>query len=317
MNSKTFIFSIIAGLASALLAAVSLTHPGLLTLFIYVTSVPIFAASLAWGSLAGFVAASVTILSTGFAASMPIALFLALLLIAPAAYAGHLAGLSRLGDDGKLYWFPLSGILFRLALFIAVSTITIGLWFGYDATTLANDIGKIIRDAMIANGDPPSAAQETAIGQNLKFVTTMLPMFLPANLLIVLVWNMKVAEKLVRAKATMRRPKDNIPADSGLPKMAMILFGAAVVVALLVPSLQNAAFVVVGTMGMAIALIGMAVMHYFTWGRKGRAQILFLAYMITITISLPLALFLAVGLAELVFYLRARDPDRMPPNLNT
>lgn len=317
MNSKTLIFGIIAGLASAVLAAIALTRPGLLTLLIYVASVPVFFASFSRGSLAGIIAAAIAILSTGIAAGMPIAAIIGLTIVGPAAYAGHLAGLSRQGDDGALYWYPLSEILFRLALAVIAAYILIGLWFGYDVTQIATEIERFIRQVMTVQEPSLSTEQETAIRYNSIFYATLLPLIIPAFSLAVLVWNMSLAEKLARRKSLMQRPKDNIAADSGLPKMALALFVVAIILAALIPSLQSAAFVVAGTMGMALAMVGLAVLHYFTWGRKARSQILFLTYMATILLSMPLFLFLIVGIAELLMYLRARDPNRMPPNTNT
>ena len=122
---------------------------------------------------------------------------------------------------------------------------------------------------------------------------------------------------MARKRAKFARPKDNIAADSGLPRTALMLFAAGLVVALLVPSLQSMALVVVGTMAMAISMIGMAVMHYYTWGLRARSQILFFAYVLTATTSIPMVLFLIVGMVELLFFLRARDPNRMPPVINT
>lgn len=317
MNSKTLIFGIIAGLASAVLAAIALTRPGLLTLLIYVASVPVFFASFSRGSLAGIIAAAIAILSTGIAAGMPIAAIIGLTIVGPAAYAGHLAGLSRQGDDGALYWYPLSEILFRLALAVIAAYILIGLWFGYDVTQIATEIERFIRQVMTVQEPSLSAEQETAIRYNSIFYATLLPLIIPAFSLAVLIWNMSLAEKLARRKSLMQRPKDNIAADSGLPKIALALFVVAIILAALIPSLQSAAFVVAGTMGMALAMVGLAVLHYFTWGRKARSQILFLTYMATILLSMPLFLLLIVGIAELLMYLRARDPNRMPPNTNT
>lgn len=317
MNSKTLIFGIIAGLASAVLAAIALTRPGLLTLLIYVASVPVFFASFSRGSLAGIIAAAIAILSTGIAAGMPIAAIIGLTIVGPAAYAGHLAGLSRQGDDGALYWYPLSEILFRLALAVIAAYILIGLWFGYDVTQIATEIERFIRQVMTVQEPSLSAEQETAIRYNSIFYATLLPLIIPAFSLAVLIWNMSLAEKLARRKSLMQRPKDNIAADSGLPKIALALFVVAIILAALIPSLRSAAFVVAGTMGMALAMVGLAVLHYFTWGRKARSQILFLTYMATILLSMPLFLLLIVGIAELLMYLRARDPNRMPPNTNT
>ncbi len=312
MNSRTIIFSIIAGLACAVLAAVALTRPGLLTLLIYVAAVPLFFASLAWGSLAGLIAASVAILSTALAAGGSIAIVIGATIIAPAAFGGHLVNMSRQGQDGKTYWFPLSEILFRLALAVAASFVFLGLWLGYETNSVAGQFEHFIRQVLQTQGTL-TENQEAAIRTNSLLYATLLPLVIPAFSLAILLWNISLAEKLVRKRLPMARPKENVAADVGLPRVAVILFAGSLILALLVPSLRSIAFVLLGTMGMAIALVGLALLHYFTWGRTGRAQILFFTYVATVAFSLPLLLFLIAGIAELLLLLRMRDPDRMPP----
>ncbi len=315
INSKNLLFAVIAGLASAVLAALALTRPGLLTMLIYVASVPVFFASFAWGSIAGIIAAIVAALATGMAGQIQVVAIVGLTIVGPAAYAGHLAGLSREGEDGKKYWFPLSEILFRLALVVAAVYIGLGLWAGYDVEQVASQIEHMMVQVLAASGD--AVTNEEQIKENSLLYATMLPMVVPPFSLAVLVWNMNIAARMARKRAKFARPKDNIAADSGLPRTALMLFAAGLVVALLVPSLQSMALVVVGTMAMAISMIGMAVMHYYTWGLRARSQILFFAYVLTATTSIPMVLFLIVGMVELLFFLRARDPNRMPPVINT
>ncbi len=312
--SKIIVFSIIAGLASALMAALALTRPGLLTLLIYVSSVPVFFASLGWGSIAGIIAAIVATISTGAAGGFAIAAIVGATIVGPAAYAGHMAGLSRTDNDGNQFWFPISEILFRLTLTIAAAYIALGIWFGYDVKLVAEQIEMFMRQVLTAQPSPSGTVDGDLVKANASLYASLLPLVIPAFSLVILVWNMGIAERLVRRRMGMKRPKDNIPADIGLPRSALIIFAAALVVAIAIPSLQSIAFVITGTLGMAIAMIGLAVLHYFTWGLKARSQILFFAYVMLIAVSLPIFLFLIVGLVELLLLLRARDPNRIPPN---
>lgn len=312
--SKIIIFSIIAGLAAALMAALALTRPGLLTLLIYVSSVPVFFASLGWGSIAGIIAAIVATISTGAAGGVAIAAIVGATIVGPAAYAGHMAGLSRTDNDGNEFWFPVSEILFRLTLTIAAAYIILGIWFGYDGKLVSDQIEMFMRQVIASQPTASSVVDDSVLQANANLYASLLPLVIPAFSLIILVWNMSIAERLARNRMGIKRPKDNIAADSGLPRSALIIFAAALIVAIAVPSLQSIAFVITGTLGMAIAMIGLAVMHYFTWGLKARNQILFFAYVLLIAISLPIFLFLIVGLVELLLLLRARDPDRIPPN---
>jgi hypothetical protein len=314
--SKILVFSIIAGLAAALMAALALTRPGLLTLLIYVSSVPVFFASLGWGSLAGIIAAIVATISTGAAGGFAIAAIVGLTIVGPAAFAGHMAGLSRTDNDGSVFWFPISEILFRLTLAIAAAYIALGIWFGYDVSLVSSQIEMFMRQVLAAQPSTPNVVDGEVLQANADLYASLLPLIIPAFSLVILVWNMSIAERLVRKRMGMKRPKDIIAADSGLPRSALIIFAAALVAAIAIPSLQSIAYVISGTMGMAIAMIGLAVMHYFTWGIKARSQILFFAYILLIAVSLPIFLFLIVGLVELLLLLRARDPNRIPPNSN-
>lgn len=314
IDTKTLIFSIIAGLASAVMAALALTRPGLLTLLIYFTSVPIFFASLSRGSVSGIIAAIIATISTGAAGGIPIGAIVGMTIVGPAAYAGHMAGLSQTDGQERTYWFPLSEILFRLALALTTSYIVLGLWFGYEVTLVADQFELFMKQVISLQNPAQGVQDENLLRANAVLYASLLPLIVPAFSLAILIWNMGLAERLVRRRSSMARPKDNIAADSGLPRAALIIFAAALVAAITIPSVQSIAFVVAGTMGMAIAMIGLAVMHYFTWGLKARSQILFFAYVMLIAVSVPIFLFLIIGLAELLLLLRARDPDRMPPN---
>lgn len=314
INSKTLIFGIVAGLVSAVLAALALTRPGLMTLLIYVSAVPIFYASLARGNVAGILAATVAAVSTGLAGGFAIAAIVVMTIVGPAAYGGYLAGLSRHNEDGSTIWFPISEILFRLALVVAAAYIVLGLWFGYDVTLVAGQFEKFMLEVMASQNAVIGVAEENAIRSNSVLYASMLPLVVPAFSLAILIWNMSIAERFARRRPGIERPKDNIAADSGLPRKALALFAVALIAALLFQPLQSLSYVVVGTLGMAISMIGLAVLHYFTWGLKLRSQILFFTYVVLVALSLPIFLFLILGIVELTTLLRARDPNRMEQN---
>ena len=313
MNSRTLIFSIIAGLVAALFAALALTRPGIFTFLLYVISVPVLFASFSWGSLAGIIAAAVAIGSTALAGGPAIAAIAAIML-APAAYAGHLAGLSREDEEGRVHWFPLSEILFRLILTVIAGILIVGALLGYDVPTVASQLEQLMQQFLTSQAGDMTEKEIANVKANSLVYAALLPLVVSAITVAVLVWNMKLAARLARGYVGMARPKDNVAADSGLPNMALWLFAAALIVSLFVPALRSAAYVVLGATGMAIAMIGLAVLHYYTWGRRGRGQILFLTYLVIALITAPIFLFVALGIAELLFFLRARDPDRMPAN---
>ncbi len=312
--SKNLIFSVIAGLLSALMAALALTQPGLLTLLIYVAAVPILFAGFTWGSFAGVIAAATAVVSTAVSANFTVALLASLIVAGPAALAGYLAGLSRPDDRGTIYWYPLSELLFHLSLAVAAGCIMVGLMLGYNSANTTGVFEQFMLGIVESQNLQVNAARKAAIKSDAAFYATLMPLILPAFVLAIIVWNMRLAERMARLRSLMPRPKDNIAADIGLPRKVLIIFAASIIIALLFPPMRNAALVVAGTTGMAIAMVGLAVLHYYSWGWKGRNMILLAVYIITIATSLPVIIFVITGITELLLLLRARSPNRMPPN---
>jgi hypothetical protein len=68
-----------------------------------------------------------------------------------------------------------------------------------------------------------------------------------------------------------------------------------------------------GSLGCAVALVGLAVLHALTLGNAARGFVLFGTYAILLIFGFPILLFALLGIAESAFHLRARRFGGSPP----
>ncbi|ALN73656.1 hypothetical protein M673_13085 [Aureimonas sp. AU20] len=301
MNPRALLIGLLAGLASALLFAGLVTHALSAVGLAFVAPVPILIASLGWGSTAGFVAAlSAFGAVAGALGSVYAGLSILLSVGLPAAILGHIAGLAQpieapagWKDKGPaLLWFPLSRILFATCLLAALGCLAMGWLIGYDPSDLAPAVAQAL-SSEAASSVPPEQLAELA-----RFVVNVIPYAQPAFLVLTLVVCLFVSAAIVRASGRLPRPKDDIPASAGLPRMALFAFAFALALCFTGGSAALVGAVFTGALGCAFTLVGLAVMHRRSRGRAARGLLLFTAYAAIVLLSIPLLAFLALGLFE-------------------
>jgi hypothetical protein len=101
--------------------------------------------------------------------------------------------------------------------------------------------------------------------------------------------------------------------SASLPSEAAIAFGVALVASFLPFPLGDIAAVFAGTLGCALALVGLAVLHAATIGSKSRTLLLTVAYLFLVFFGFPIVLFAILGLVETLFHLRANRFGGAPP----
>ena len=314
MKPSAVLIGVVAGAASALLfAGLVLQSSGAIGLA-FLAPVPIFLASLGWGSLAGGLAAAAAFVATAaFTGSFLAGLSLLLPGALPAAVIGHLAGLARPVEHGTpggngapvLDWYPVSRILFAITLAGAGACLAIGWLIGFDPETLTRDVAEAL-GAQAGAADQLGADQ---VQRWAEIIVSAIPFVQPAFLVAVLVGCLYVSAAIARASGRMPRPRDDIPSQTGLPKVALAIFAAALALSFLQGPLAIAAAVVVGAFALSFTFVGLAAMHRRTRGRGGRGLILFTAYAGILLLSFPLIAFLVLGLFD-----TARSPVRPAPN---
>jgi hypothetical protein len=127
--------------------------------------------------------------------------------------------------------------------------------------------------------------------------------------LVMMMLNLWFAGRVVQFSGQLPRPWPNIARELSLPRNYLLVFGAASVIGPYFGGLAGIIVVIIAaTIGVAFALVGLAVAHYLTRGLSFRVPLLILIYLLLIT---PLSLFailalLLIGVVETAFSLRDR-----------
>ncbi|MCE7027415.1 hypothetical protein [Jiella avicenniae] len=316
MKPSNFLIAIAAGAASALLFVGLVVQSGSAVTLALAAPIPIFIASLGWGSLAGFLAA---VVSAGLVAAISglvsggVLLFAAMSL--PAAIAGHLAGLARpIAEDGsgqaeraagqagehpQLMWFPVERVLFAIAAMAALACVGLGWYFGYDVTALKPEIVDTLRES--GNAGQMSDVEFEAVA---TLLLSLIPLVQPAVLTLVLGLGLYVAAWLTRISDRLPRPKDDLPTALHLPPAALFVFAAGLAASFTSGPVEQIALVVCGAFGMAFTLVGLGQLHARTRGRSNRVLLLVVSYAAIMILSFPLFVFTCLGLYDTIRRMR-------------
>ncbi|PRD45897.1 DUF2232 domain-containing protein [Phyllobacterium phragmitis] len=292
---------ILAGLAAALMSAGVIAQSGVAMLLYFLTPLPIFIAALGWGTAASLISAIVASIAVALVAAPMAALLVALTSIVPAATGAYLAGLARPADEmggpsDTLVWYPLSDIIFRLALMVAASFIIIGIIIGF-GEELAREVANAIV-ASVSQADPNFTASNEMRENLAAFMVAALPAIQPATGVLVLVANLYLALRLTALSGRLRRPRDDWPATLRMPRIALAVFAICLVLAFIDGGLGHAAAAVGGALSAGFLLAGFAMMHYRTRGAPWRPFALWLAYLAVVIFAFVLFLFLIAGLFD-------------------
>ena len=112
----------------------------------------------------------------------------------------------------------------------------------------------------------------------------------------VLVANMAIALAVTRRSGRLKRPRDDWAYALRLPRLAGVVFTAAVLVSLVSGPIGLAANAIIGALAGGFILSGFAQMHAATRGQPWQPMALIIAYMATILIGLPLLAFFIIGM---------------------
>lgn len=311
MKPQAILIGLVAGAAAALLFAGLILQSSTALVLSLATPIPIFIASLGWGSIAGGIAAAASgIAITALTGTSMSALILVATMTLPAAIVGHLAGLARPSERPAhapsvlpsapaapaLDWYPLPRILFAIAAIASAACLFVGWLVGYDTAEIGASIGEALRAQLSANGADPATLDE--IQAIALVMVRIVPFVQPALLTIILVACLHLSGLVARASGRLPRPRDDIPATAGLPRAAVAVFGLAILGTFAPSPVATVAAVFAGTFGAAFTLVGLASFHRRTRGRGARGLILFAAYTAIVLLSFPLVAATILGLTE-------------------
>src|SRR5262249_20792619 len=131
-------------------------------------------------------------------------------------------------------------------------------------------------------------------------------------ILILMMINLWLSGRVVQFSGQLPRPWPDIASELKLPRNYLLVFCAATIFGLYFGGIAGLiARIVAATVGVAFALVGLAVVHHITRGLSFRIPLLILVYLLlAITSPLPLLL---IGVVETIFSLRDRKAKRAPP----
>lgn len=305
----------VAGLATALMWLGLSSGSGLSVILYLFSAIPIMAAGLGWGVRASGIAVAVALVAIGLSAGTQFALLVLLTTALPAALSAYWVTLSRPADEvggpeGKLAWFPLSDVLFRLCLMSSTAFIIIGIMVGYSADMIAPIIDELVN--RLRQTDPNFAFSDEARVDLLGTLTGLIPFVQPFTWALVLLGNLYLAMKLTRSSGQLRRPQDDFPTGLRMPKAALIAIAIGLVLSMMSGALGHIGAAISGGVASGFTIAGFAFLHMNARGKSWKPLAMIMAYGGTF-----IALFPAFGLFLAGLFVTARNlPISNPPTKN-
>jgi hypothetical protein len=311
------IVGLVAGLAAALLFLAPISGAAIAFPLFILSGLPVAIGGLGWGVAGGAIAAlaggaGISIVVSALGGAVYILLF-----GAPIAWVARLALLSRPMDqdepDGERQWYPLGRLLFHAAIVSAIGLVLVGFAIGFDPDTLVNEMTTTLVEWLAASqsavGPAPTAEE---IQPFVQLNVAAMPFTIGAFLLAIIILNLWIGALVARASGRFERPHEKLW-TAVLPNGAVAGFAVALMLSFLPGALGDVAGVFTGALGLALVLIGLAVMHVFTLGMAARGFLLAIAYVLTFLFGLPIILFALIGISESFLHLRARRLSGNPP----
>jgi hypothetical protein len=292
---------IVAGLATTLLLAAIKTGSAIAIPLFLVAPLPIALAGLLWGSYAAAVAAASASVAWAIVSGPQSGFAVFLLTAAPMAWITYLLGLSRQAG-AKRQWYPIGRILLHAAAIIAGGLILIGLFSGFDPIEAGEEAAAALRSSLA--GGQLAIMTEEQIDSMTRLYVAALPYAAAAGSLAVIVFNGWLGVVLLESAGRLNRTRDPLW-TAELPRSAAYILVAAIA-GIMLPGLAGAAAAAIaGALGLAYALVGLAVIHAVTLGRDSRGLVLFITYASILLLGVTLVIAAIIGLIDSFYRLRS------------
>ena len=309
MTNRSIAIAVLCGLIAAVLFVSQFSLGGIMGLAMSsFTALPLFIAVLGFGTVISTIACVVAVLAVGIFMGPISGISVLIATLAPAVWIGHSAGLSR-DDSGVQEWFPLSQILFRLAVISAGIVLVIGIVTGDNhqrALDLATGMMSQLAEMQAQTGENGALIPQADIEARARDIANLIPIIMPVSILLLMVINLRLAERFVRRRGWILRPKDDLPTAVNMPPMAAIILLIAVAVSFMSNDIGTMAQVVAGAFGGAFVLVGLATIHFVTRGLAIRPFLLPIVYIVLFFSRFIAPAFAVIGVAESLFNIRAR-----------
>ncbi len=304
-----------AGIAAALLFAAPLGGTSVAWPLFILTGLPIAIAGLGWTAKAALIATAVAVVAMFATISAGAAAILGLIFGLPITWVTRQAAMSRPtvaeDPDSPREWYPIGGLLFHAAVAVAIGAVVTALFVGYDPAEFSRQMIDAVSAWLASSPDTTTITREQIEGF-VRLNVAILPVSLGILLLGVIVIDLWLGARIAAMSGRMPRPR--VPLwTATLPRNAVIGFGIAILIALFPEPIGAIGKVFVGTLGCALAMVGLAVIHALSLGNGARGFMLVLAYAALVILGFPLILFALLGIAETFLHFRARRFAGTPP----
>lgn len=301
LQMTSILVGLLAGLSTALLL-VSAGMPSLLSIFLAAAAtMPILIAGLGWSNLAAGIAvitaaAIVAVVTSPLAAGVT-----AVTTLLPAAWMAHLSNLARPadevgGDEGAVIWYPLPEMLLRACVVVVIGLCVLGYAVGYGPELVERMVDSLVTSLGEGNAEfQPGAA---AIAEIKSFTAFFIPIIQGATGVMILMASLYLASAIVRLSGLSKRPRDDVPMTLRMPRAGIFAFVVGLALTFAGGQLAYVGWAIVGAFGAGFALSGFAIAHAMTRGKPWRGMAIWLIYVSVVLFTLPLILFLFLGLAD-------------------
>jgi hypothetical protein len=310
-----------AGAAAALLFASVASGSPFSVLLFYLAPLPIMIAAVGWSHLAGLAAALIA--AAALSAIFDTFFFLAFLagVGLPAWWLSYLALLARPraplnGGVPILEWYPIGNLVAWAALIGAFIVVLAIPNFGTDADAfhagLRRTFERILRVAPLPGGAPGEIAGVPDTNRLVEFLVAAIP---PAAAVLSTLTNLIslwLAARIVQVSGRLKRPWPAL-STLQLPRWLPAVLAAAVLGTFLPGLPAIVATLLVASLFMAYALLGLAVLHVITQPMKARGFVLGGVYAALFVFGWPVLLMTLLGLTEAALDIRARAIARRGP----
>lgn len=316
MDMKELAVGALAGAATIVLCLGIATGSGLALILFFLSPLPVMVAALGWSVMAGATGVIVGAIGITAIANIETAGFVTLTTTLPAAMAGWWLSLSRPaseigGPNNQIAWYPLSDVIFRMAMMTAFAFIVAGIITGYGPEFATQVSDEMIR--RLQENNPEFGFTPEAEAGFVEFLTRIIPLAQPAMWLLVLVMNLYFALALARTSGRVARPPDVWPISLRMPTIAMIVFAGAMALTFFSGGIALAATAIVGALLAGFTLSGFAVFHAYSVGKPWRTLAMIVVYGSVVLMVFPAIAFTVIGMFNLARNMPVSTQSGGPP----